>query len=400
MLSIGRPRLALRSPVAMVLNCGSSSVKYQLFENDASILRGSVENIGSSNCKHSTTIGGVSSVDISPYDYPTAITAAIKRALDVRSEIACVGHRVVHGGPYLTQPTLINAETLSQIQACSQLAPLHNPSNLRGIELAQEALTGVPQVACFDTAFHCKIPPKAHRYAIPRALADKEKLRRYGFHGLSYAYVSGIVRERRMIVAHLGSGCSVAAIVDGKSIDTTMGFTPMEGLVMSTRAGSIDPGLMIHLLNQPEFSSPASLSNLLNKKSGLLGLSGQSADMKQLLDIEKRGGDGASHAHEAVEVFVYTVQKYIGQLMASLEYNVDAIVFTGGIGENSPEVRERILRSFSNYGVVVDREANHSPGPRGIISANNSRMRLFAIKTNEELQIARDSLGLITSLNV
>jgi acetate kinase len=199
-----------------------------------------------------------------------------------------------------------------------------------------------------------------------------------------------------MIVAHLGSGCSAAAIVDGKSIDTTMGFTPMEGLVMSTRAGTIDPGLMIHLLNKSEFSEAANLSNLLNKKSGLLGLSGQSADMKELLHIEKLGGDRSSCAHEAVEVFVYSVQKYIGQLMASLEYDFDAIVFTGGIGENSPELRARIIRAFSNYGILVDREANQSPGERGIISTEASKVRVFAVKTNEEFQIARDSLGLIS----
>lgn len=372
---------------ALVLNCGSSSVKYQLYENDSSILRGSIENIGSDRSVHKTNGNSKSAIQ-KRFDYPEAIRAAIGTALTVRSQVSCVGHRVVHGGPDLTSPTLISPDTLEAIKSCSALAPLHNPSNVRGIELSQLALPGVPQVACFDTAFHANIPHKAYTYAIPKDLASANKLRRYGFHGLSYSFISSVVKEDRIIVAHLGSGCSAAAIVNGRSVDTTMGFTPMEGLVMSSRSGTVDPGLVLYLLNQPG-STVDSVSNILNKRSGLLGLSGITADMKELLRLEKENN---AAAHEAVEVFVYTVQKFIGQLLAALEYNVEAIVFTGGIGENSPEIRERIVQGMSRIGVSLNSERNVKTSANGLISTDNSRVRVYAIPTDEERQIARDTI--------
>ena len=379
------------SRTAMVLNCGSSSVKYQLFEDDNSLLRGSIENIGSPKWSHKTN-SSASTNSTGIIDYPGAIKLAIASVLEVSSDISCVGHRVVHGGPKLTHPTLVTDDVLDEIRECSQLAPLHNPSNIRGIELAREALKEVPQVACFDTAFHAHLPLKAYRYAIPREFADSNNIRRYGFHGLSYSFISDSVKHRRIIVAHLGSGCSISAIVDGKSIDTSMGFTPMEGLVMSTRSGSIDPGLILHIARSfnGDFDK---VSQLLNKQSGLTGISGISSDMKELLRLEKSEGDAHSqNAHEAIEVFVYAVQKYIGQYMASLDFDVDAIVFTGGIGENSPEIRERIIRPFRGIGCRIDNARNMSAGASGYISTPDSKIKLIAIPTNEELQIAREAV--------
>lgn len=394
MYSIGKyVRFSATPRLAMVLNCGSSSVKYQLFENDESLVRGSIDNIGSPNCAHTSTLA--TKAELRSPDYPSAIQAAIDSVLSVRTNIACVGHRVVHGGPTLTKPTIITARTLDEIRECAKLAPLHNPSNIKGIELAQKALGALPQVACFDTAFHASIPQKAYRYAIPRTLAEANKIRRYGFHGFSYAYVSGAVKERRIIVAHLGSGCSAAAIVDGHSVDTTMGFTPMEGLIMSTRSGSIDPGVLLHLAKLGD-SDVDKVSTILNKQSGLLGLSGLTMDMKKLLQLEKEGINGdAERAHEAVEVFIYSVQKHIGQLLAALDYDVEAIVFTGGIGENSAEIRERVTRNLLHFGVTIDPQLNRAPADGGLISSESSHVKVYAIKTNEEKQIAREAMAVI-----
>ena len=384
---------------AMVLNCGSSSVKYQFFDNDHSIITGSIENIGNSNCVHKQGGHRQSTIPLSGPD--ASYEGAIKLAISTVSsemkdgEIFCVGHRVVHGGPSLVKPTLISSQVFEEIQNCASLAPLHNPSNIRGIQLASAFIKTAPQVACFDTAFHSKMPSKAFRYAIPTGIAEKFKVRRYGFHGMSYSYIASVVKESRMIVAHLGSGCSAAAMIDGVGIDTTMGFTPMEGLVMSTRAGTVDPGLIFHL-----FPEVKDLSNVLNKQSGLLGLTGGiSSDMKTLLDMEKMGGPKGDIAHDAIEVFVYTVQKYIGQLMASLEFNVDAIVFTGGIGENSAAIRERVLAGMGGAGVSLDTARNNSVPKDGLISMPNSKIRIYAVKTNEELQIARDSIRVANEMS-
>ena len=374
---------------AMVLNCGSSSVKYQFFSNDKSLVKGSIEHIGSPNCVYKFGSSLATKLSGPDASYEGAIKLAISSVSDSigDGQIFCVGHRVVHGGPSLVTPTLITPNVLSEIRNCASLAPLHNPSNIRGIELASSFVSS-PQVACFDTAFHSRMPRKAYRYAIPSKLAESHKIRRYGFHGLSYSYISSVVKEPRMIVAHLGSGCSAAAIVNGVGIDTTMGFTPMEGLMMSTRAGTIDPGIIFHLL--PEMKD---LSNVLNKQSGLLGLSGGlTSDMKTLLDMESEGGTKGQIAKETIEVFVYTVQKFMGQLMSALEFDVDAIVFTGGIGENSAPIRERILSGMKSAGVSIDTARNNDVPQDGVISMHSSNIRVYAVKTNEELQIARDSI--------
>ena len=381
--------------MAMVLNCGSSSVKYQLFENDSSILRGSIESIGTGSCVHKLNRNGSLISTTGKMSFDEAIKTAIDSALSVRNQISCVGHRVVHGGPLLTKPVLITQSTLDIIKETSVLAPLHNPSNIAGIEQAQKAL-GVPQVACFDTAFHSHIPPKAYMYAIPQDFAVEHKIRRYGFHGLSYAYVSNLIPERRIIIAHLGSGCSAAAIIDKESVDTTMGFTPMEGLVMSTRCGSIDPGIILHLANQND-GNLTSVSSLLNKKSGLLGLSGFTMDMKELLKVEKQPFHPSSkQSHDAIQVFVYSVQKHIGQLIAALNFEVEAIVFTGGIGENSPEIRRRIMHCFAGMGARLDNVMNESPSIDGVISRKDSTVKIYAVKTDEEKQIARESMEVIS----
>lgn len=387
---------------AMVLNCGSSSVKYQLFENENSILRGSIENIGTSSCVHKRrTSSGESPYSTSACrisDYPSAINAAIESVMSMRDEIYCVGHRVVHGGPNLTGPTLISDSVLNEIRSCSRLAPLHNPSNVRGIELAREALQSVRQIACFDTAFHSHIPRKSYLYGIPISISNSQGIRRYGFHGLSYSYISSLVKDKRIIIAHLGSGCSAAALVNGVSIDTTMGFTPMEGLVMSTRAGSIDPGVVLHLARSLG-GDIDKLSNILNKESGLLGLSGISSDMKTLLRIENDSSDSRSiFAHEAIEVFVNSVQKHIGQLLASLEFDVDSIVFTGGIGENSPIIRSRILRVFHSLGVRLDESFNQNIPADSVISGNSSTIKVMVIRTNEEQQIAKDAIRIASTI--
>ena len=387
---------------ALVLNCGSSSVKYQLFQNETSILRGSIENIGSSSCVHlrvpESSTPRNSSTGKGIVDYASAITAAIDSVLSITSNIFCVGHRVVHGGPHLTGPTHITDSVLDEIRNCSKLAPLHNPSNVRGIELAKEALNSVPQIACFDTAFHSQIPRKAYLYGIPISISKNESIRRYGFHGLSYSYISNFVKEKRIVVVHLGSGCSAAAIVNGVSIDTTMGFTPMEGLIMSTRSGSVDPGVILYLATKLG-GDIEKLSRLLNKESGLLGLSGCSADMKELLRLESEDGDSrANLAHDAIEVFVHSVQTHIGQLLASLEFDVDSIVFTGGIGENSFAIRERVIRPFINIGATIDYTLNRNVPPDGVISTRESKVKIMAIKTNEEKQIAMESIHIASAL--
>jgi acetate kinase len=397
MFSLSRLHRCKSDPkIAMVLNCGSSSVKYQLFENGVSIVRGGIDNIGKDSCCHRKVSHLGSSMAVLNRDYPRAIQEAIESVLTVRETISCVGHRVVHGGPILTRPTLIDQSTLEQIRQCCKLAPLHNPSNIFGIELVKKILPSVPQIASFDTAFHSTIQSKAFTYAIPRAIADKESVRRYGFHGLSYAYVSEIIPEKRLVVAHLGSGCSASAIVNGRSIDTTMGFTPMEGLVMSTRAGSIDPGIVLHLVRNHGVDKA---SDILNKQSGLLGLSGLSGDMKELLDIEKKGtSEDSRQAHHAIEVFVYSVQKNLSQLFAALEYKVDAVVFTGGIGENSPEIRSRVMKAFSNLGLIIDNNLNSNPPESGLIAHKESSSKIYAVKTNEEKQIAREAVEVLRSL--
>ncbi|MCL5676359.1 MAG: acetate kinase [Firmicutes bacterium] len=394
----------------LVLNCGSSSVKYQLLdmESDRQLAKGSVERIGMDSAQLTHTKAGEPLVrKVSPIlDH----TTAIKRVLSILShpehgvlrdisDITAVGHRVVHGGESFSSSVLITPEVRDTLRCLIDLAPLHNPANLMGINAAQAALPGVPQVAVFDTAFHSSMPRTAFLYALPYVLYKRYKVRRYGFHGSSHRYVSERAAELmgkpaedlKIITCHLGNGASVAAVNGGHSVDTSMGFTPLEGLVMGTRSGDIDPAALLYIMGKEELGM-GEAANMLNKHSGLQGLCGMS-DMRE---IEQEMGEGNPKAQEAFDIFTYRVRKYIGSYAAAME-GVDAIVFTGGIGENSTLVREAVCSRLGFLGLDFDTgaNANASRGQEAEISRPGSRIRAFAIPTNEELVIARDTAALV-----
>ncbi len=368
----------------LVINSGSSSVKYQLIDP----VTGVVLLVGK---KERLQEGG----------HQQAIEQLLE---DVRQfDIAAVGHRVVHGGDSFHDATLIDDAVLATIEEWVPLAPLHNPHNLSGIRGATTALPGVPQVAVFDTAFHARMPRRAHCYAIDTEIAAKHRIRRYGFHGTSHQYVANKAAqflkrpldELRIISLHLGNGASACAIELGHSTDTSMGMTPLEGLVMGTRAGDVDAGVLLHLLRQEGFDSE-SLDQLLNMQSGLKGLSGLSNDLRE---IEKQAGDGNDHARLAINVFVHRVRKYIGAYAAVMG-GVDAIVITGGIGENSASMRRRILQRFGFLGVLFDEDRNHdatlsADTPVVRISSDSSRVQVLAVQTNEELMIAKQTADIV-----
>ncbi|MEJ2108583.1 MAG: acetate kinase [Acidobacteriota bacterium] len=314
-------------------------------------------------------------------------------------EIDGIGHRMVHGGEHFRESALMDADVENAILDWCELAPLHNPHNLNGYRAARELLPDVPQVAVFDTAFHATLPERAYLYAIPYETYKKDKVRRFGFHGTSHRYVTGRFAQIRnetgrpwkIITCHLGNGCSMSAVDGGKSVDTSMGFTPLEGLVMGTRPGDVDPGALLYLLNR--FGSDVSkLDALLNKQSGLLGLSGSSNDMRDLLG---KRGEGDRRAGLAVEIFCYRVRKYIGAYLAVLG-GADAIVFTGGIGENAAEIREEICEGLQALGITIDPEKNMATrGVEADISTADGSCRVWVIPTNEELLIARDTVRCI-----
>lgn len=404
----------------LTLNCGSSSVKFSLIEtnreriaanSDREIARGLIEKIGlpSSIVKISSVDPGkpgtVNGIEI--LDHREAVEVAIRMLCEQgfvpsRDAIEAVGHRVVHGGERFSASVAIDREVLEGIMECIELAPLHNPANLSGIRAATEALPGKPQVAVFDTGFHATIPDFAHRYAIPDTLYRRHKIRRYGFHGLSHRFVSfrlsqllGRRREdMKIITCHLGNGCSLAALDQGRSVDTTMGFTPCEGLVMGTRSGSIDPAVILHVIAKEELTI-AEADTMLNKHCGLYGLSGISNDMRELIKERDAGND---RARLAVDVFIYTLKKQIGAFLAVLG-GADAIIFTGGIGENAPEIRERALHGLGYAGIQIDPAANSRlfGGAEGLVSAPDSPTSVHVIPTNEELVIARDTVRCLTA---
>ncbi|HEY9421968.1 MAG TPA: acetate kinase, partial [Thermoanaerobaculia bacterium] len=317
-------------------------------------------------------------------------------------DINAVGHRVVHGGEKLNRSVLIDDAVIQQIEDCIDLAPLHNPANLRGITAARELLgAAVPQVAVFDTSFHTTMPPESFLYALPYQLYVRHKVRRYGFHGTSHRYVSYRYRQLagrqyedvRIVTLHLGNGCSACAIRGGDSLETSMGLTPAEGLVMGTRSGDLDPSIL-EFLHHKEGMSFDELDTLLNKRSGLLGISGLTNDMRELLAEEKENQD--RRARLAIDIFCLRIKKYIGAYLARMN-GADAIVFTGGIGENSPEIRRRICADLDFLGILIDPERNEAMvnGQEGEIGADGARLRLYVIPTNEELLIARDTLRCI-----
>ena len=406
----------------LVLNCGSSSVKFQLISTDLErieqdadrrLAHGLIERVGGAGIVTFTAEGNAPKRFAEPVRDTRAAVEMILRwvvsedsgVAEVNSiaDIHAVGHRVVHGGERFTSSMLINDEVLRGIEDCIELAPLHNPANIHGIVAARAALgAALPQVAVFDTAFHQTLPDHAFLYALPYQLYRRHRIRRYGFHGTSHRYIAyryrrlkGIARDATDIITlHLGNGCSIAAIKDGNSIDTSMGFTPLEGLVMGTRSGDLDPSI-IDLISTKEGLSLSEVESLLNKQSGLLGISGLTDDMRELLAEAHEHDD--RRARLAIEIFCYRARKYIGSYLAAMN-GAEAIVFTGGIGENSAEIREKICAGLSWLGIELDAELNSKNGAdsNGQISGDSSRVSVFVIPTNEELLIARDTVRVVS----
>ena len=402
----------------LVLNCGSSSLKFQIIETDLDIIdknadqqkaKGLVERIGSQALVTLQSPGKPALKQaLALRDHRAALDHVIRWIISseaqipgIRSlaDIHAVGHRVVHGAEKFTKSVIIDENVIRGVEDCIDLAPLHNPANLKGIKAAIDLLgPGVPQVAVFDTSFHSTIPETAYLYAIPYQLYRRHKIRRYGFHGTSHRYVAFRYRQltgkdlenTNIITLHLGNGCSACAIKRGISVDTSMGLTPLEGLVMGTRGGDIDPSV-IEYLSHKEGMSLVEIDALLNKQSGLLGLSGLTNDMRDLLAEEQEHND--RRAKLAVDIFCLRVKKYIGAYLAEMS-GADAIVFTGGIGENSPPVRQRICRELEWLGIEIDEEVNAQlfGGKEGEMGKPGSRVKLFVIPTNEELLIARDTV--------
>jgi acetate kinase len=364
----------------LVLNAGSSSLKFNLFDITPESIAGNSERV--------LAKGEVERV--------AGMNEAVRSAFGQigNATVDAVGHRVVHGGDRFHESVIIDAGVERQIEELSVLAPLHNPPSLEAFRAAREHLPEVPHVAAFDTAFHHTLPPRAYVYGLPYEYLTEKKIRRYGFHGISHRYVSGRFAQLhggkrsdyRMIVCHLGNGCSVCAIERGQSIDTSMGFTPLEGLVMGTRSGDLDAGAVLHLITQ-EHHDPASLLQVLNRESGLKGISGVSNDMR---DMEREASAGNERAVLAIDVFCYRVRKYIGAYLAAMN-GADALIFTGGIGENAPAIRARICEGLGSLGIVVDAEANQKDS-RDACAIGSSRIPVWVIPTNEELMIARDTL--------
>src|SRR5579885_2712787 len=408
----------------LVLNCGSSSVKFQIIatdleriarNEDVRLARGLVERVGGAGLVTLHAEGRAPQRSAAPVrDMRAAVELILRWACSEDSgvegvssvaDIQAVGHRVVHGGEHFTHSVLITDEVLHGIEDCIDLAPLHNPANLKGIAAARDVFgAGLPQAAVFDTAFHQTLPDYAYLYALPYQLYRRHRVRRYGFHGTSHRYVAyryrqlrGIEREQtNVITLHLGNGCSAAAIRAGDSVDTSMGLTPLEGLVMGTRSGDLDPAI-VDFLAAKEGLSANEVETLLNKQSGLLGISGLTNDMRELLAEAHENND--RRARLAVEIFCYRVRKYIGSYLAAMG-SADAVIFTGGIGENSAEVRARICDNLAWMGLELDAEQNAAQvsGREGLISKEGSRLAAYVIPTDEELLIARDTVRCVSGV--
>lgn len=392
----------------LVINCGSSSLKYQLI-NSASeevLAKGLCERIGiDGKLTYQPEGGEKEKSDVSMPTHTEAIDAVIKALTNEKtgvikslSEVGAVGHRVVHGGEKFTSSCIINEESIKAIEECNDLAPLHNPANLIGIRACQELMPGVPMVAVFDTAFHQTMPEKAFIYGLPYEYYENYKVRRYGFHGTSHSFVSkraveflGLDKDNsKVIVCHLGNGSSISAVQNGKCVDTTMGLTPLEGVVMGTRSGSIDPAIVEYIAKKENLDL-AGVMNVLNKKSGLQGMSGVSSDMR---DLRAAAAEGNEDAKNAIEVLCYGIAKYVGGYVAAMN-GVDAIVFTAGIGENVGMIREKVCSYLGFLGVTIDAEANEAMGEEVVISGADSKVKVAVIPTNEELAICRDTVALV-----
>lgn len=394
----------------LVINCGSSSLKYQLIdmENEEVLAKGLCERIGIEGSNLSHKAAGKEKLEVKK-EMPNH-TVAIKMVMDAlvdpeygvikdTSEISAVGHRVLHAGTVYSDSIVVNEDVKKVIRDCFDLGPLHNPANLMGIEACEEAMPGTPNVAVFDTAFGMKMPEKASLYAIPYEYYEKYSIRRYGFHGTSHSYVSKEAikyceldpETAKVIVCHLGNGASVSASIGGKCVDTSMGLTPLEGLIMGTRSGDIDPAVVQFICNK-EGKDVNEVLNILNKKSGILGMSGGvSSDFR---DVQKAQGEGNHKADVAIQAFIYRVAKYIGAYVAAMN-GVDAIVFTAGVGENDKPIRGAVCEYLGYLGIEIDPEINKARGKRVTISTPESKVKVCVIPTNEELSIARETLALV-----
>lgn len=394
----------------LVINAGSSSLKYQLFdmETETVMAKGLCERIGiGGHLKHTPLIGEKPVFD-SDMDFPThaeAIAAVIDKLISPEygvvssmSEIDAVGHRVLHGAEKFACSVKIDDEVMKAIEDCIPFGPLHNPANITGINACKEVMGDVPMVAVFDTAFHKTMPPKAFMYALPYDYYDKDRVRRYGFHGTSHRFVAGrcaelmnkSASELKIITCHMGNGSSIAAVKNGQCVDTSMGFTPLVGLPMGTRSGDIDPGALQYIMNNHHIDINEMLS-ILNKKSGVAGISGVSSDFRDLSSAAKEGNERAALA---LDMFSYWVAKVAGSYAAAMN-GVDAIVFTAGVGENDPETRKAICEYFGYLGVEINDSANNTRGKEIEISTPNSKVKVFVIPTNEELVIARDTRDIV-----
>ena len=399
----------------LVVNAGSSSLKYQLFEteNGAVLAKGICERIGIDGIiEH--RLGEDGEKNKRQLDMPNhavamkivvdTLTDKVLGCLSDMGEIKAVGHRVVHGGPYFFESCLVTPEVIEKLKLCNDFAPLHTPAHLMGIEGCTEVMPNVPQVLVFDTAFHQTMPDYAYTYALPKEMIEKDHIRRYGAHGTSHRFVSiemaklldKPVEETNIVTCHIGNGSSISAVKGGKCIDTSMGFTPLEGVEMGTRCGSIDPAIVTYIMKKYGYT-PDEMSNFMNKKCGFLGLSGISSDSR---DIEAAILEGNEQALLTANVLAYQVKKYIGSYAAAMN-GLDAIVFTAGMGENNPELRERVCKELSYFGVEIDMELNAKTlrQPNTVeLSTPNSKVKVYVLPTNEELMIAKDTEAIVSKL--
>ena len=400
--------------IILVINCGSSSIKYQLLDmkNDDVydvLAKGLVEKIGlETGClQHTATGKDKYVIDLPIPDHKVgmklvldALTDAEHGVLKSLDDIEAVGHRIVHGGEYFSSSALVNEDVMKKIEICCDFAPLHNPAHLLGIRAVQAVLPSVPQVVTFDTAFHQSIPPYAFMYGLPYEDYSKYRVRKYGAHGTSHQFVAekgakfaGLdVNNSRIITCHLGNGSSITAVLNGKSIDTSMGFTPLDGVVMGTRCGSIDPNIIPYLMKKDNLT-PDQMTEIMNKKSGFLGISGVSSDAR---DLDARANAGDMRCKLALKMLTYGVIKYIGQFAAVMN-GVDLIVFTGGIGEHNSRLRRRVCENFSYLGLKFDYEANTAFGEDAMLSLPDSKVKVALITTDEEIVIARDTMHIVMS---
>lgn len=396
-------------PIILTINAGSSSVKYQCFEmtDEICLAKGQVDRLGSQspNLFYERHDGTTHQTNVPPMDYEAIFPSIFEILLDAEKgvlqnldDIIAVGHRVVHGGSRFAESVLITPEVEMAINQCVPLAPLHNPYNLGGIRACRQALSNAAHIAVFDTAFHQTMPDYAYMYALPYSLYERYGIRRYGFHGTSHRYVSMRAAEildcpltsLRLITCHLGNGCSITAIDQGKSVDTSMGLTPLEGLMMGTRCGDIDPAIIFHLIEEGQMP-PGTINKMLNRESGLLGISGIASDVR---DLFKAVSEGNPQAALALQMFSYRVKQYIGKYAAVLG-GLDALIFTAGIGENAPSIRATICENLDFLGIHLDKAKNQSSEVEKSIHHEDAAVKLLVIPTNEELMIARDTLRLI-----